>query len=233
MVFDGLTSSFDGRHMVQQASFVSRDLGISRDDQDEWAYRSHQRAAAAQEEGRFDDEIVPVGDLAADEHPTRHDAREAFLLQPVFDPDGTTTAGNAPGVNDGASCVIVCSRNWPAVAGCRCSPRSSRRATSPTTSPTLRGHRARGRASAREGRRDRRREARRDQRGLRIGGQELHADARRRRGGRERQRRRGCTGAPDRCIGGRIVGTMHGARCNGGGLGSPPSALAAARATRC
>ena len=48
MVFDGLTSSFDGRHMVQQASFVSRDLGISRD-QDEWAYRSHQRAAAARE----------------------------------------------------------------------------------------------------------------------------------------------------------------------------------------
>ena len=110
MVFDGLTSSFDGRHMVQQASFVSRDLGISRDDQDEWAYRSHQRAAAAQEEGRFDDEIVPVGDLAADES-IRPDTTLAKLssLQPVFDPDGTTTAGNAPGVNDGASCVIVCS----------------------------------------------------------------------------------------------------------------------------
>src|SRR6188768_4422327 len=66
-VFDGLVSSFDGQHMVQQASAVSRELGISREDQDAWAYRSHQRAAAAQDTGRFDDEIVPVGDLTADE----------------------------------------------------------------------------------------------------------------------------------------------------------------------
>ena len=67
MVFDGLTSSFDGLHMVEQASLVSRELGITREEQDEWAYRSHQRAAAAQDEGRFEDEIVPVGDVAADE----------------------------------------------------------------------------------------------------------------------------------------------------------------------
>ena len=60
MVHDGLVSSFDGRHMVEQASFVSRELGISREDQDEWALRSHQRAAAAIDEGRFREEIVPV-----------------------------------------------------------------------------------------------------------------------------------------------------------------------------
>src|SRR5881409_1869712 len=110
---DGLTSSFDGLHMVQQASFVSRELGISREDQDAWAYRSHQRAAAAQDAGRFDDEIVPVGELAADEGPRRDTSLEKLsALKPVFDPEGTTTAGNAPGVNDGASCVIVCSEGW-------------------------------------------------------------------------------------------------------------------------
>ena len=113
MVFDGLTSSFDGLHMVQQASLVSRELGISREDQDEWAYRSQQRAAAAQDAGRFDDEIVPVGDVAADEGVRRDTTLEKLsALQPVFDPEGTTTAGNAPGVNDGASCVVVCSEEF-------------------------------------------------------------------------------------------------------------------------
>jgi acetyl-CoA C-acetyltransferase len=113
MVFDGLTSSFDGLHMVQQNSCVSRELGISRERQDVWAARSHARAAAAQESGRFADEIVAVGDVAADES-VRPDTTVERLaaLQPVFDPEGTTTAGNAPGVNDGASCVIVCSEAW-------------------------------------------------------------------------------------------------------------------------
>jgi acetyl-CoA C-acetyltransferase len=110
MVFDGLTSTFDGLHMVEQASKVARELGISREEQDEWAYRSHQRAAAAQDAGRFDDEIVAVGGLAADEGIRRDTTLEKLAsLPPVFDPEGTTTAGNAPGVNDGASCVIVCS----------------------------------------------------------------------------------------------------------------------------
>ena len=110
MVFDGLTSSFDGDHMVVQASRVSRELGISREEQDAWAYRSHQRAADAQDEGRFSDEIVPVGDVVADESIRRDTTLEKLAsLRPVFDPEGTTTAGNAPGVNDGASCVIVCS----------------------------------------------------------------------------------------------------------------------------
>jgi acetyl-CoA C-acetyltransferase len=118
MVFDGLTSSFDGLHMVEQASLVSRELGITREEQDEWAYRSQMRAAAAQDEGRFDDEIVSVGDVTADEGIRRDTTLEKLAaLQPVFDPEGTTTAGNAPGVNDGASCVVVCSEEFAARRG--------------------------------------------------------------------------------------------------------------------
>jgi acetyl-CoA C-acetyltransferase len=110
---DGLTSTFDGRHMVQQASFVSRELGISREDQDRWALRSHERAVHAIDEGKFQDEIVPVGDFAVDEGPRRDTSYERLSkLKPVFDPEGTTTAGNAPGVNDGASAVIVTSEEF-------------------------------------------------------------------------------------------------------------------------
>src|SRR5438128_8705237 len=112
-VHDGLTSTFDKRHMVQQASFVSRELGISREDQDRWALRSHDRAAAAQDSGFFAEEIVPVGDLTADEGIRRDTSYEKLAaLKPVMDPEGTTTAGNAPGVNDGASCVIVTSEEF-------------------------------------------------------------------------------------------------------------------------
>src|SRR2546421_8249560 len=113
MTHDGLTSTFDKRHMVEQASFVSRELGISREEQDEWALRSHQRAIAAIDEGRFEEEIVPVGDFAVDEGPRRDTSLEQLAkLKPVFDPEGTTTAGNAPGVNDGAGCVIVTSEEF-------------------------------------------------------------------------------------------------------------------------
>src|SRR4051794_17329119 len=113
MTHDGLVSSFDGRHMVQQASFVSRELGISRERQDEWAARSHERAVAAQDAGRFRDELVPVGELEADEAPRRDTSLEKLAaLKPLMDREGTTTAGNAPGVNDGASCVIVASEEW-------------------------------------------------------------------------------------------------------------------------
>ncbi len=113
MVHDGLVSSFDGRHMVEQASFVARELGISREAQDAWALRSHARAVAAQDAGRFVDEIVAVGDVEADESPRRDTSLEKLAsLKPVFDPDGSTTAGNAPGVNDGASCVLVASEEW-------------------------------------------------------------------------------------------------------------------------
>ena len=110
MIFDGLTDAYDRKHMVEHNSMVSRELGIAREEQDAWALRSQQRAAAAQDAGRFDDEIVPVGDVTADEAIRRDASAESLAkLKPVFDPEGTTTAGNAPGVNDGASCVIVTS----------------------------------------------------------------------------------------------------------------------------
>jgi acetyl-CoA C-acetyltransferase len=113
MISDGLTSTFDGLHMVQQASFVARELGISREEQDGWALRSHERAVRAIDEGRFVDEIVPVGDFAVDEGPRRDTSLEQLAkLKPVFDPEGTTTAGNAPGVNDGAGSVIVTSEEF-------------------------------------------------------------------------------------------------------------------------
>ena len=124
--------------MVEQASFVSRELGISREDQDLWALRSHERAVEASDEGRFVDELVPVGEFAADESPRRDTSIERLArLKPVFDPEGTTTAGNAPGVNDGAS---LRGRLLGGVrasgAGSSRSRRSSARATSPTSSPT-------------------------------------------------------------------------------------------------
>src|SRR5512132_2221546 len=113
MTHDGLVSTFDGRHMVEQASFVSRELGISREEQDRWALRSHERAVQAIDEGRFADEIVPVGDVSVDEGPRRDTSYEKLAaLEPVFDLEGTTTAGNAPGVNDGAGAVIVTSEEF-------------------------------------------------------------------------------------------------------------------------
>src|SRR5829696_3574983 len=117
MIFDGLTDAYDSLHMVQHNSLVSRELGISREEQDAWALRSQQRAVAAQDEGRFDDETFPVGDVTADEAIRRDTTAESLAqLKPVFDPEGTTTAGNAPGVNDGASSVIVTivSQGWVA-----------------------------------------------------------------------------------------------------------------------
>ena len=113
MTHDGLVSTFDGRHMVEQASFVSRELGIGREEQDRWALRSHERAVEAIDQERFADEIVPVGDVSVDEGPRRDTSLEKLAaLPPVFDPNGTTTAGNAPGVNDGAGAVIVASEEF-------------------------------------------------------------------------------------------------------------------------
>ena len=118
MILDGLTDAYDQLHMVQHNSLVSRELGISREEQDAWALRSHQRAAAAQDAGRYDDEIVAVpinggGEVTADEGIRRDTTIESLAkLKPVFDPEGTTTAGNAPGVNDGASCVVVTSEEF-------------------------------------------------------------------------------------------------------------------------
>ena len=113
MTYDGLTCTFDGLLMAQQNSAVARELGISREEQDAWAARSQERAASAQDAGRYDAEIVAVGDVVADEAIRRDTTLEKLAaLQPVFDPEGTTTAGNAPGVNDGASCVVVTSEEF-------------------------------------------------------------------------------------------------------------------------
>jgi acetyl-CoA C-acetyltransferase len=113
MTHDGLTSTFDGKHMVEQASFVSRELGISREDQDRWALRSHERAVHAMDNHLFDDELVPVGEAVADEGPRRDTSYEKLAkLKPVFDPEGTTTAGNAPGVNDGAGARVITSDEY-------------------------------------------------------------------------------------------------------------------------
>ena len=118
IIHDGLVSTFDNRHMVEQASFVSRELGITREEQDEWAFRSHQRAVRAIDEGRFTDEIVPVGDVSVDEGPRRDTSVEKLAkLPPVFDPEGTTTAGNAPSVNDGAGALVVCSEEFALARG--------------------------------------------------------------------------------------------------------------------
>jgi acetyl-CoA C-acetyltransferase len=113
MTHDGLTSTFDNRHMVEQASFVSRELGISREEQDLWALRSHERAVKAIDEGLFEPELVAVGEVAVDEGPRRDTSIEKLAqLKPVFDPAGTTTAGNAPGVNDGAGALVVTSEEF-------------------------------------------------------------------------------------------------------------------------
>ena len=113
MTHDGLTSTFDQKHMVEQASFVSRELGISREDQDRWALRSHERAVHAIDNGLFEDELVAVDGVNVDEGPRRDTSYEKLSsLKPVFDPEGTTTAGNAPGVNDGAGALVVTSEEY-------------------------------------------------------------------------------------------------------------------------
>src|SRR5437868_3580263 len=91
MIWDGLRSTFDELHMVQQAAKVARELGVSREDQDAWALRSHERAAAAQDAGRFDDEIVPVGEVTADESVRR----DTTLDKLGADPETANVNGGA------------------------------------------------------------------------------------------------------------------------------------------
>ena len=141
--------------MVEQASFVSRELGISREEQDAWAFRSHQRAVAAIDAGRFADEIVPVGELEADESPRRDTSLEKLAvaeagLRPGGDDDGRQRPGRQ------RRRLLRARRERgvgaPARASSR-SRRSSRRATSPTSSPTSRARprKAAGVALARAG----------------------------------------------------------------------------------
>jgi acetyl-CoA C-acetyltransferase len=126
MVSDGLTCTFDGLLMAEQNSVVSAEVGITRAQQDAWALRSHERAIAAIDAGRLADEIVPVtipgrrGDTVVDtdEGPRRDTSADRLAaLPPVFSNDGATTAGNAPGVNDGAAALVLASEDWAAEHG--------------------------------------------------------------------------------------------------------------------
>jgi acetyl-CoA C-acetyltransferase len=119
MIHDGLWDAYDDCHMGMTGEVVAKEYNISRQAQDEWAYGSHRKAIAAIDAGKFQREIVAVeipqkkGDplrFEIDEGPRRDTTFEALSkLRPAFQKDGTVTAGNAPGVNDGAAAVVVSS----------------------------------------------------------------------------------------------------------------------------
>lgn len=118
MLHDGLTDAFEGYHMGITAENVAREFGISRGEQDQFAIRSQEKAIIAQDSGKFADEIVPVvvetragvEEVAEDEYINRTTTLEKMSgLRPAFKKDGTVTAGNASGLNDGASAIILAS----------------------------------------------------------------------------------------------------------------------------
>lgn len=119
MLYDGLNDAFHGYHMGQTAENIATKFGISRQEQDEFAAKSQQKTEAAQNAGRFNDQIVPIeipqrkGDplvFNKDEFPRAGVTAEALgKLRPAFDKNGTVTAGNASGINDGAAGVVVMS----------------------------------------------------------------------------------------------------------------------------
>ena len=121
MTHDGLTNPFTQKQMINEASEVSNELEITRPDMDRWAARSHQLAAKATDEGRLADEIVSVivksrkeeVEVAADEA-IRPDTTIEVLakLKAIGGDDATHTAGNAPGVNDGAGALVLASEEW-------------------------------------------------------------------------------------------------------------------------
>src|SRR5256885_12580713 len=118
MVRDGLTDPANGCHMAVEGSNVAKEFEVSRERQDEYAYGSQQRYAAALHAGRLAQELVPVmvanpkgtAVVSVDEQPRPETTIEGLArLTPLFQPDGTVTAGNAPGVNDGAAAVLLIS----------------------------------------------------------------------------------------------------------------------------
>ena len=127
MVHDGLCCALEGCHMGLSGEVVAEEYHVTRAQQDAWAAESHRRAAAATAAGWFREEIVPItlpqkkGDalVVADDEPIRPDTTEAALaaLKPAFKAGGTVTAGNAPGVNDGAAAVVVTSEAHAARLG--------------------------------------------------------------------------------------------------------------------
>jgi acetyl-CoA C-acetyltransferase len=126
MIHDGLWSTFMEQHMGEGTDQVSASLGIGREEQDAWAARSHARAAAAWDAGKFDGEVVPVEvqhkgqTIMFDrDEGLRPDTTEETLarLKPAFSPDGTVTAGNASQISDGAAAVVVMSAERAAALG--------------------------------------------------------------------------------------------------------------------
>jgi acetyl-CoA C-acetyltransferase len=118
MIHDGLWDSFGQNHMGEYAEYTAEKAKVSRQEQDEFALNSHRKAIAAQESCRFSAEILPVEiagkggvtRITTDESPRKDTSLESLAkLKPVFRKDGTVTAGNAPGLNDGASALVVCS----------------------------------------------------------------------------------------------------------------------------
>jgi acetyl-CoA C-acetyltransferase len=121
MVHDGLTNPFSGRQMFDEATEVGDELELTRPDLDRWALRSHQRAVQATDEGRLPEEIVPVtvknrkGDTVVeiDEGPRRDTSLEALAKLPgLVGKEGSHTAGNSPGVNDGGGALVLASDEW-------------------------------------------------------------------------------------------------------------------------
>src|SRR2546425_3936720 len=127
MIHDGLWSSFHDHHMGEGTDIVSRELGVTREEQDAWAERSHRRAADAWDAGYLSAEVVAVdvpqrkgGSLAFDrDEGIRPDSSAEALakLKPAFSPDGTITAGNASQISDGAAAVVVTSEDAAARLG--------------------------------------------------------------------------------------------------------------------
>ena len=118
MLYDGLTCAFDGNHMGQQAEYIAKKFDISRNEQDQFAYQSQQRAATAIQSGTFEDEIVPVEvptrtstKIVSNDQGPRPETTLATLsqLKPAFEKNGTVTAGNASQISDGAAAVVVTS----------------------------------------------------------------------------------------------------------------------------
>jgi acetyl-CoA acetyltransferase family protein len=101
---------FPPESMGETGENVAERWGISREDQDAFAFQSQQRWAAAADAGRFDDELVPVGEMVRDEHPRPDTTLEKLAtLKPAFRAGGTVTAGNASGINDGAAALVIAS----------------------------------------------------------------------------------------------------------------------------
>jgi acetyl-CoA C-acetyltransferase len=126
MVRDGLTNPFSGRQMFDEATEVGDELELTRPDLDRWALRSHERALAATDEGRLPEEIVPVtikgrkGDtvVEVDEGPRRDtDLEKLAALPGLVGKEGSHTAGNSPGVNDGGGALVLASDEWASSQG--------------------------------------------------------------------------------------------------------------------